>query len=308
MSFSRAWRATSRRSGSKAEMTIASGVSSMMRSTPVAASSARMLRPSRPMMRPFRSSEGSSTTDDRRLDDRVGGQPLDRHPDDPAGLLGGLLVGLLLDPPDQPGRLEAGLVLDGLDEVALGVDGRQARNLLEPLALLVDDGLDLGFLVLEPLLLVRDRLLLAGVFLFLALLLGELSVEVLFLLLDPLLEGRRSPGGAPGPSCRTQPSRRGPSPWPRCPPRGPGPRPGAWPRRGPSRPRCEFQPARSAPCGEAARRRRRSRPRPPRRPPRSPSRSMCSFRPPTKSPGAPRDARRLHDGPEATLPTRFMHG
>ena len=63
MSFSRACRATSRRSGSKAEMTMASGVSSMMRSTPVAASSARMLRPSRPMMRPLRSSEGSSTTE-----------------------------------------------------------------------------------------------------------------------------------------------------------------------------------------------------------------------------------------------------
>ena len=40
----------------------ASGVSSMIRSTPVAVSSARMLRPSRPMMRPFISSLGSGTT------------------------------------------------------------------------------------------------------------------------------------------------------------------------------------------------------------------------------------------------------
>ena len=40
----------------------ASGVSSMIRSMPVAASSARTLRPSRPMMRPFISSEGSGTT------------------------------------------------------------------------------------------------------------------------------------------------------------------------------------------------------------------------------------------------------
>jgi hypothetical protein len=63
ISFSRAWRATSRRSGSKAEMTMASGVSSMIRSTPVAASRARMFRPSRPMILPFRSSEGSSTTE-----------------------------------------------------------------------------------------------------------------------------------------------------------------------------------------------------------------------------------------------------
>ena len=42
---------------------IAPGVSSTIRSTPVASSSARMLRPSRPMMRPFRSSLGRSTTD-----------------------------------------------------------------------------------------------------------------------------------------------------------------------------------------------------------------------------------------------------
>ncbi len=35
----------------------------MMKSTPVMFSSARMLRPSRPMIRPFMSSPGSSTTD-----------------------------------------------------------------------------------------------------------------------------------------------------------------------------------------------------------------------------------------------------
>ena len=43
------------------------GVSSMMKSTPVRFSSARMLRPSRPMMRPFMSSLGSCTTRHRRL-------------------------------------------------------------------------------------------------------------------------------------------------------------------------------------------------------------------------------------------------
>ena len=42
---------------------MAPGVSSTMSSTPVAVSSARMLRPSRPMMRPFISSLGRSTTD-----------------------------------------------------------------------------------------------------------------------------------------------------------------------------------------------------------------------------------------------------
>ena len=47
---------------SKDESTTACGVSSMMKSTPVRCSSARMLRPSRPMIRPFMSSDGSSTS------------------------------------------------------------------------------------------------------------------------------------------------------------------------------------------------------------------------------------------------------
>ncbi len=63
MRRSSARRATSRRIGSKDESRIASGVSSMMMSTPVAASTARMFRPSRPMMRPFMSSDGRSRTD-----------------------------------------------------------------------------------------------------------------------------------------------------------------------------------------------------------------------------------------------------
>ena len=54
-------RAISRRTGSKALTITTPGVSSMMTSTPVAFSSARMLRPSRPMMRPFISSLGMST-------------------------------------------------------------------------------------------------------------------------------------------------------------------------------------------------------------------------------------------------------
>ena len=54
-------RATSRLTPSKLESITAEGVSSMMTSTPVSASKARMLRPSRPMIRPFISSLGSST-------------------------------------------------------------------------------------------------------------------------------------------------------------------------------------------------------------------------------------------------------
>ena len=56
-------RAISRRTPSNPESTTASGVSSMMKSMPVTFSRARMLRPSRPMMRPFMSSEGRATTD-----------------------------------------------------------------------------------------------------------------------------------------------------------------------------------------------------------------------------------------------------
>ena len=56
-------RAISRRTPSNADSTTAWGVSSMMMSTPVRFSSARMFRPSRPMIRPFRSSEASWTTD-----------------------------------------------------------------------------------------------------------------------------------------------------------------------------------------------------------------------------------------------------
>ena len=55
--------ATSRRTGLNPERMTASGVSSMIRSMPVAASRARMLRPSRPIMRPFISSDGSGTTE-----------------------------------------------------------------------------------------------------------------------------------------------------------------------------------------------------------------------------------------------------
>ena len=63
INFSRAIRATSRRIGSKLERITASGVSSIIRSTPVIVSSVRILRPSRPIIRPFISSFGSGTTE-----------------------------------------------------------------------------------------------------------------------------------------------------------------------------------------------------------------------------------------------------
>ena len=62
-SLSSVSRAVSRRTPSKPESRTAPGVSSMMKSIPVSVSRARMLRPSRPMMRPLSSSDFSSTTD-----------------------------------------------------------------------------------------------------------------------------------------------------------------------------------------------------------------------------------------------------
>src|SRR5215207_5352712 len=54
-------RATSRLTGSKLEITTVSGVSSMITSTPVAASKALMFLPSRPITLPFMSSDGRDT-------------------------------------------------------------------------------------------------------------------------------------------------------------------------------------------------------------------------------------------------------
>ena len=61
ISFSSDMRATSRRIMSKALTITTPGVSSMITSTPVAFSKARMFRPSRPMIRPFISSLGMPT-------------------------------------------------------------------------------------------------------------------------------------------------------------------------------------------------------------------------------------------------------
>jgi hypothetical protein len=61
-SFSSVSRPTSRRTGSKQESSTGLGVSSMIRLTPVTDSNARMLRPSRPMIRPFISSAGRCST------------------------------------------------------------------------------------------------------------------------------------------------------------------------------------------------------------------------------------------------------
>ena len=62
ISISRVILPISRRTGSKQDSSTASGVSSMITLTPVTVSKARMLRPSRPMIRPLTSSAGRCTT------------------------------------------------------------------------------------------------------------------------------------------------------------------------------------------------------------------------------------------------------
>src|SRR6478752_4677225 len=116
-SFSRVMRAISRRTPSKPDRITAFGVSSMMKSTPVRCSSARMLRPSRPMIRPFMSSAGS--------------QPLHDHGEDVADAAVGVALGLLLDLADEAGRVVADLVLELLEQQLLGLRGGEARDALE---------------------------------------------------------------------------------------------------------------------------------------------------------------------------------
>ena len=83
-----------------------------MKSIPVSVSSARMLRPSRPMMRPFRSSDSS-------CDDRHGGlrrvaarDALHAGGEDAAGAAVGVAARLLLDLADEHGAVVAELVLE----------------------------------------------------------------------------------------------------------------------------------------------------------------------------------------------------
>ena len=103
----------------------------MIRSTPVACSSARMLRPSRPMIRPFISSDGRWTTRHRVLGRVVRGDALHRGQDDVAGLVLGLLARGALDGAGELDGVVLGLGADGLEEHGLGVLGSHARHALE---------------------------------------------------------------------------------------------------------------------------------------------------------------------------------
>ena len=107
----------------------ASGVSSMMRSMPVAASSARMLRPSRPMMRPFRSSRRQRHHRDGALGDVLAGVALDGGADDASSsALRPRLARLVLDLLDLDGGGLLGVVDDLRHQLLARVVGATCRR------------------------------------------------------------------------------------------------------------------------------------------------------------------------------------
>ena len=109
-----------RRKGSNPEMITASGVSSIIRSMPVAASMAQM-RPSRPMMRPFMASLGwarlKSWTQTRSP------APRNRSRDDFACFPFGILPGFFQCPFGNAGHIETRLTFHFLQQMSLGLVG-----------------------------------------------------------------------------------------------------------------------------------------------------------------------------------------
>ena len=124
-------RAISRRTPSNADRTTALGVSSMMKSTPVRFSSARMLRPSRPMIRPFMSSDGQLHDGHRRLGGVAGRQALHRDRQDRAHAALGLALGLVLDLAQDARLLVARIVLDLLEQRLPRLPRAEAGDALE---------------------------------------------------------------------------------------------------------------------------------------------------------------------------------
>ena len=142
-SFSSVMRATSRRTPSNALSTTALGVSSMMKSTPVRFSSARMLRPSRPMIRPFMSSLGSCTTltvVSAACD--AASRCMATDEDRPHAPLG-VALGLLLDLAQDAAGVVARVLLDVLEQRLLGLAGADPGEALQRLLALEAQPFDL---------------------------------------------------------------------------------------------------------------------------------------------------------------------
>ncbi len=134
--------------GSKHEMTTASGVSSMMMSTPVRVSRVRMLRPSRPMILPFISSLGRLTVVTVISEATSVARRWIVVISTSRAFLSAVSLCLLLDEVDRHLRVVARLVLEALDEHLLRFRPAEARDPLEfggdPLAFLLQCGLPVG--------------------------------------------------------------------------------------------------------------------------------------------------------------------
>ena len=88
-----------------------------------------MLRPSRPMMRPFISSRGQADRGDRDLGGDLGGDALDRRDEDvPRRFFSRRELGFLLDLVDDDLGVVLGLVLEALDDELLGFFGATGRR------------------------------------------------------------------------------------------------------------------------------------------------------------------------------------
>src|SRR6185295_8077120 len=179
ISRSRATRATSRRNGSKPERITASGVSSTMRSTPVAISRADVA-PFAADDAPLHLVAGQHDDRDGGLGDVVRSRPLDGHADDALRLPAGLLAGLVLDALDDVGGLHAGVVLHHPHQLLARLLGGQAGDLLQLGPLFLEHRLHLDLALLDAFLAAGER----------AVELGELLVpprQVLGLLLEAVL-------------------------------------------------------------------------------------------------------------------------
>ena len=130
-SWIRRWtatRATSRRIESNPERMIVSGVSSTMMSIPVAFSSARMFRPSRPMIRPFISSLGRSTTDTAASATYSEAIRQMARPMICLARSSPVSCGDVLDALDHRGGVQLCLLLQRLHQLGLGLLRRQAGH------------------------------------------------------------------------------------------------------------------------------------------------------------------------------------
>ena len=173
-------RATSRRTGSKQETVMASGVSSMMRSTPVSGLQRADVAALAADDAALHLVVGQGHHADGDLRHMVGGAPLDGGGHDLAGALVGLVLGARLDLLDLQRRLVRDLGLHLRDQVILGLLRGEAGDALEHLGLAALDELDL------LLLLVHSGVLLGKGFFLLFDHLG-LVIEILFLLLQTAL-------------------------------------------------------------------------------------------------------------------------